>query len=104
MPSDRKAAVERRRGGERAERPDCEQEDGVTAANQISLSLGWLMSILLCDSHLATPSTMNARSTRFSAASLLLSQLMTEGWRGGVGWGSWVGGGCIGMEPKTKEG
>lgn len=54
---------------------DCEQEDGVTAANQISLSLGCLMSILLCDSHLTTLSTMNTRSTRFSIASLLHSQI-----------------------------
>lgn len=54
---------------------DCEQEDGVTAANQISLSLGCLMSILLCDSHLTTLSTMNTRSTRFSVASLLHSQI-----------------------------
>lgn len=69
-------------GGRRS--ADCEQEDGVTAANQISLSLGCLMSILLCDSHLTTPSTMNTRSTRFSAASRLLSQLKM-GWGGEVG-------------------
>lgn len=54
---------------------DCEQEDGVTAANQISLSLGCLMSIPLCDSHLTTLSTMNTRSTRFSIAPLLHSQI-----------------------------
>lgn len=66
---------------------DCEQEDGVTAANLISLSLGWLMSSLLCDSHLTTPSTMSTSSTRFSAASLLLSQLKT-----GVGGGGGGGG------------
>lgn len=66
-------------GGRRS--ADCEQEDGVTAANQISLSLGCLMSILLCDSHLTTPSTMNTRSTRFSAASRLLSQLKMGGVR-----------------------
>lgn len=72
--SDRKAAVEHWSGGKRRS-ADCEQEDGVTAANQISLSLGCLMSILLCDSHLTTLSTMNTRSTRFSIASLLLSQI-----------------------------
>lgn len=53
----------------------CEQEDGVTAANQISLSLGCLMSILLCDSHRTTLSAMNKRSTRFSKAPLLHSQI-----------------------------
>lgn len=53
----------------------CEQEDSVTAANQISLSLARLMSILLCDSHLATLSAMNTRSTRFSIACLLRSQI-----------------------------
>ena len=47
----------------------------MTAANQISLSLGCLMSILLCDSHLATLSTMNTRSTRFSIAPLRHSQI-----------------------------
>lgn len=72
--SDRKEAVEQQSGGRRRG-ADCEQEDGVTAANQISLSLGCLMSILLCDSHLTTLSTMNTRSTRFSVASLLHSQI-----------------------------
>lgn len=72
--SDRKEAVEQQSGGRRRG-ADCEQEDGVTAANQISLSLGCLMSILLCDSHLTTLSTMNTRSTRFSIASLLHSQI-----------------------------
>lgn len=72
--SDRKEAVEQQSGGRRWG-ADCEQEDGVTAANQISLSLGCLMSILLCDSHLTTLSTMNTRSTRFSIASLLHSQI-----------------------------
>lgn len=66
--SDRKEAVEqwsrRKRQGSH-----CAQEDGVTAANQISPSLGCLMSILLCDSHLTTLSAMNTRSTRFSIAS-----------------------------------
>lgn len=61
--------------GRKRRRTDCEQEDGVTAANQISLSLGCLMSIVLCDSHLTTLSTMNTRSTRFSIASLLHSQI-----------------------------
>lgn len=75
--------VEGRGGG-----TDCEQEDGVTAANQISLSLGCLMSILLCDSHLTTLSTMNTRSTRFSVASLLTVRL---------------GRGCIKMELKQKR-
>lgn len=72
--SDRKEAVEQWSGGKRRG-TDCEQEDGVTAANQISLSLGCLMSILLCDSHLTTLSTMNTRSTRFSIASLFHSQI-----------------------------
>lgn len=66
--------MEQWRGGKRRG-TDCEQEDGVTAANQISLSLGCLMSILLCDSHLTTLSTMNTRSTRFSVASLFHRQI-----------------------------
>lgn len=49
--SDRKEAVEQW-SGQKRQGTDCEQEDGVTAANQISLSLGCLMSIFLCDSHL----------------------------------------------------
>lgn len=72
--SDRKEAGEQWSEGKRRG-SDCEQEDGVTAANQISLSLGCLMSILLCDSHLTTLSTMNTRSTRFSVAPLLHSQI-----------------------------
>lgn len=87
---------------------DCEPEDGVTAANQISLSLGCLMSILLCDSHLTTPSTMNTRSTRFSAASLLLSQLKTGGGGGGGevhrnGTKNKRGGEAEGKEEKEKK-
>lgn len=72
--SDRKEAVEQWSGRKRRG-TDCEQEDGVTAANQISLSLGCLMSIPLCDSHLIMLSTMNTRSTRFSIAPLLHSQI-----------------------------
>lgn len=56
--SDRKEAVEQWSGRKRRG-THCEQEDNVTAANQISLSLGCLMSILLCDSHLTTLSAMN---------------------------------------------
>lgn len=67
------------RSGRKRQGTDCEQEDGVTAANQISLSLGCLMSILLCDSHLTTPSTMNTRSTRASMALLLHSKIRGGG-------------------------
>lgn len=72
--SDRKEAVEQWSGRKRRG-TDCEQEDSVTAANQISLSLGCLMSILLCDSHLTTPSTMNTHSTRFCISPLLHCQI-----------------------------
>lgn len=61
--------------GRKRQSTDCRQDGGVTAANQISLSLGCLMSILLCDTHLATLSTMNTRSTRFSIAPLLHCQI-----------------------------
>lgn len=85
---DREGAVEQWSGRKRRG-TNCEQEDGVTAANQISLSLGCLMSILLCDSHLTTLSTMNTRSTRFSIVPLLCSQIRE---------------GCIGMKHKRERG
>lgn len=43
-----------------------EVEGSMTAANQITVSLGCLMSALLCDSLLAAPSTMKECKTRFS--------------------------------------
>lgn len=46
-----------------------EMEGSVTAANQITVSLGCLMSALLCDSLLTAPSTMKECKTRFSTVS-----------------------------------
>lgn len=40
--------------------------EGMTAANQITVSRGCLMSMLLCDSLLAALSTMKKCKTRFS--------------------------------------